>query len=121
VDHGGSRIQQESLEVAMAESSVDRAAMKKASEDIDASANVIRGLQGQLEGHKSELRAHWEGSASMAFEQVFNRFNDDFKRVLRALEGMHESLVQTKITYESKEQQAQEAVNKVQQLLSGGT
>ena len=105
----------------MADSSVDRAAMHKAAQDLDASANVIRGLQVQLEGHKSELRSHWEGNASMAFEQVFNRFNDDFKRVLRALDGMHESLVQTKITYESKEQEAHEAVNKVQQMLSGGT
>jgi len=105
----------------MAESSVDRTAMNQAAQDIDASANVIRGLQVQLEGHKTELRSHWEGSASMAFEQVFNRFNEDFRRVLKALEGMHQNLVDTKISYESKEEMAREGVNKVQQLLSGGT
>lgn len=101
------------------QSSVDRAAMAQAAQDLEASAGVIRGLQGQLEGHKSEVRAAWEGSASMAFERVFARFNEDFNKVLQALDGMHESLVQTKITYAAKEQAAQESVNRVQQLLGG--
>ncbi|HLV72929.1 MAG TPA: WXG100 family type VII secretion target [Vulgatibacteraceae bacterium] len=103
------------------QSAVDRAAMQQAADDIDASANVIKGLQTQLESHKQQVRASWEGNASMAFETVFNRFNEDFRKVLRALEGMHESLVQTKITYESKEEMAEQAVNKVQALLNGTT
>lgn len=103
------------------QSAVDRAAMDQAAQDIDASANVIKGLQTQLEGHKQQVRASWEGNASMAFEQVFNRFNEDFNKVLRALEGMHQSLVQTKITYESREEMSEQAVNKVQSLLNGTT
>ncbi|MGI5166781.1 WXG100 family type VII secretion target [Spirillospora sp. CA-253888] len=103
------------------QSAVDRAAMKQAAEDIDASANIIKGLQTQLDGHKAQVRSAWEGNASMAFEQVFTRFNEDFTRVLRALEGMHSSLVQTKITYESKEEMSEQAVNKVQALLNGRT
>ncbi|WP_084262378.1 WXG100 family type VII secretion target [Actinomadura formosensis] len=103
------------------QSAVDRAAMKQAADDIDASANIIKGLQTQLEGHKQQVRSAWEGNASMAFESVFNRFNEDFGKVLRALEGMHQSLVQTKITYESKEEMSEQAVNKVQALLNGTT
>lgn len=102
------------------QSAVDRAAMAQAAQDIDHSANIIRGLQGQLEGHKQQVRSQWEGNASMAFETVFNRFNEDFTKVLKALDGMHESLVQTKIVYESREQDAHEAVNRVHQMLSGG-
>ncbi|TNY31711.1 WXG100 family type VII secretion target [Thermomonospora catenispora] len=105
----------------MSQSAVDRAAMAQAAQDIDASANVIKGLQTKLESAKTSLRAHWEGNASMAFEQVFVRFNEDFTRVLRALEGMHQSLVQTKITYDAKEEMSQQAVNKVQALLNGTT
>ncbi|MGH3392828.1 MAG: WXG100 family type VII secretion target [Actinomadura sp.] len=101
------------------QSSVDRAAMTQAASDLEASAGVIKGLQSNLEGHKSEVRASWEGAASMAFERVFTRFNEDFNKVLQALNSMHESLVQTKITYEAKEQSAQESVNRVQQLLGG--
>ena len=101
------------------QSAVDRAAMAQAADDIDASANIIKGLQSQLEGHKNQVRSMWEGNASMAFEQVFARFNEDFNKVLQALNGMHESLVQTKITYESKEEMSEQAVNKVQNLLNG--
>lgn len=103
------------------QSAVDRAAMAQAAQDIDASANIIKGLQTRLEGAKTQMRVNWEGNASMAFEAVFNRFNQDFTKVLTALNGMHESLVQTKITYESKEQMSQDAVNKVQALLNGTT
>jgi WXG100 family type VII secretion target len=101
------------------QSAVDRAAMKQAADDVDASANIIKGLQSQLEGHKNQVRSSWEGNASMAFEQVFTRFNEDFNKVLKALNGMHESLVQTKITYESKEEMSEQAVNRVQNLLNG--
>lgn len=101
------------------QSSVDRASMAQAAQDLEASAGVIRKLQGQLEGHKSEVRGGWEGTASMAFERVFARFSEDFNKVLQALDGMHESLTQTKITYEAKEQSAQESVNRVQQMLGG--
>jgi WXG100 family type VII secretion target len=93
--------------------------MAQAAQDLEASAGVIKGLQGQLEGHKAEVRAAWQGAASNAFENVFNRFNEDFRKVLQALEGMHESLSQTKITYEAKEQAAHETVNRVQQMLGG--
>lgn len=103
------------------QSAVDRAAMAQAAQDIDAAANTIRGLQTRLESSKNQLRGNWEGSASMAFEAVFNRFNEDFTRVLNALNGMHESLVQTKITYDAKEEMSQQAVNKVQALLNGTT
>jgi WXG100 family type VII secretion target len=95
--------------------------MAKAAQDLEASAGVIKGLQTQLEGHKNEMRSGWEGNASTAFENVFRRFDEDFSVVLRQLEEMHQKLADTKITYEAKEQMADEAVNKVQQLLNGGT
>jgi WXG100 family type VII secretion target len=93
--------------------------MALAAGNIDDSANLIRGLQIQIEGHKNEMRAGWEGNASMAFEQVFERFNTDFSNVLKAMDSMHEALVQTQINYTSKEQDAQEAVNRINQMLNG--
>jgi WXG100 family type VII secretion target len=94
--------------------------MGQAANDLEASAGVVKGLQGQLEGHKAEVRAAWSGQASTAFENVFNQFNEDFRKVLAAMNGMHESLVQTRLTYEAQEQASQETVNRVQNLLSGG-
>jgi ESAT-6 family protein len=94
--------------------------MAQAANDLESSAGVIKGIQSQLESHKAEVRANWGGQASNAFENVFNQFNEDFRKVLQALNGMHESLVQTRMTYEAQEQASQDTVNRVQNLLSGG-
>jgi WXG100 family type VII secretion target len=100
------------------QSAVNRQAMGVAAGQVDDSANMIRGLQSQLQGHKAEVRAQWEGNASMAFETVFNAFDRDFNQVLKAMEGMYEALVHTKLVYEAKEQEAGDAVNRVHQLLN---
>jgi WXG100 family type VII secretion target len=103
------------------QSAVDRAAMAQAAQKLDSAANVVKGIQTRLEGHKQELRSGWEGNASMAFERVFQAFNEDFSKVLTAMQGMHEKLVHTKIQYESSEQEQEAAVNKISALLNGST
>lgn len=102
------------------ESAVDRAAMAQAAQEIQDKANIIKGLQNTLDGHKAELMGGWKGEAAMTFNQVHEEFNQDFTKVINALNGMHEHLVQTKIQYESREQESQQAASDVKRLLSGG-
>ncbi|HEY0539505.1 MAG TPA: WXG100 family type VII secretion target [Actinoallomurus sp.] len=101
------------------ESAVDRAAMGQAAQEVEEKANIVKGLQNTLESHKSDLMAGWKGVAAMSFNQVHEEFNKDFAQVINALQGMHESLVHTKINYEKKEQESQEAASEVQRLLGG--
>jgi WXG100 family type VII secretion target len=101
-------------------SKVDRAAMGQAAQEVEEKANIIKGLQNTLESHKAELMSGWSGTASMKFSQVHEEFNRDFTQVINALQGMHESLVHTKIQYETKEQESEEAASEVQRLLAGG-
>ncbi|MEV4254021.1 WXG100 family type VII secretion target [Spirillospora sp. NPDC049652] len=103
------------------QSAVDRAAMAQAATRIEESANLIKGLQSQLEGHKSNLMSGWAGNASVSFDRVFNEFQTDMNKVRTALDGMHEKLSHTKIQYESTEQEQNDAVNKINALLNGGT
>jgi WXG100 family type VII secretion target len=93
--------------------------MGQAAQEVEEKANIVKGLQNTLESHKSELMAGWKGVASMSFEQVHEEFNQDFTKVINALNGMHQSLVHTKIHYEKKEQESQEASSEVQRLLGG--
>ena len=95
--------------------------MQKAATRIEDSAGIVKGLQTQLEGHKSQLMASWAGNAAVSFDRVFNEFQTEMNKVRTALESMHQKLVHTKITYESTEQEQQDAVNKINQLLNGGT
>jgi len=103
----------------MAENSaVDRAAMAQAAQKLETAANTIKGLQNKVNGHKAELTSGWDGNASMAFTKVFQAFDEDFGKVLNALNGMHEKLVQTKIHYEATEQEQEASVNKIAGLLN---
>ncbi len=102
-------------------SAADRAAMQQAATRIEDSAGIVKGLQSQLDGHKSQLMAGWAGNAAVSFDRVFTEFQTEMGKVRTALEGMHQKLVQTKITYESTEQEQQDAVNKINQLLNGAT
>ena len=101
------------------QSAVDRAAMGQAASEVEDKANVVKGLQNTLETHKSELMSGWKGVAAMTFSQVHDEFNQDFTQVITALQGMYESLAHTKIHYEKKEQESQEAATEVQRLLGG--
>jgi WXG100 family type VII secretion target len=92
--------------------------MAQAAQKLDDAANVTKGIQLRLHGHKADLRAHWEGNAAGAFDRVFAQFDEDFSKVLNAMQSMHEKLVHTKIKYESTEQEQQAAVNKVANLLN---
>ncbi|HEX6470245.1 MAG TPA: WXG100 family type VII secretion target [Streptosporangiaceae bacterium] len=104
----------------MAESQVDRAAMVQAAQRLEDAVGTTRGIQGQLQGHKAELMGNWSGTAARAFDQVFEQFDADFRRVLTAMEGMHEKLVQTHSTYVRTEDEQTATVNKVAGLLNNG-
>ncbi|MEO3810476.1 WXG100 family type VII secretion target [Sphaerisporangium sp. B11E5] len=46
---------------------------------------LIGGIQSQLQGHVSDLRAGWGGQSGMAFESVYNAWNTELGVVLREL------------------------------------
>lgn len=106
----------------MADSSaVDRAQMQIAASKVESAAQTIQGIQSKLQGHKAELRSGWDGKAAMKFEQVFNAWDADFRKVQQALEGMHEKLIHTRIQYESTEDEQERAAAKIDSLLNGTT
>jgi WXG100 family type VII secretion target len=103
------------------ESAIDLAKAKLAAQKIDHSASVIQGMQVNIQQHKAHLRSGWDSTAALAFDDVFNHFDQDFAKILKALNQMHEKLVHTNIKYESSVQEQQDAVNKVNQLINHQT
>jgi WXG100 family type VII secretion target len=103
------------------ESAIDLAKAKLAAQKIDHSASVIQNMQVTIQGHKAHLRSGWDSSAALAFDDVFNHFDQDFAKILKALNQMHEKLVHTNIKYEQSVQDQHEAVNKVNQLINHQT
>ena len=105
----------------MSQSAQDRDAMAQAAQRIEQSAGIVKGLQTKLDGHKAQLMSGWAGNAAGSFDRIFNEFQTQMGKVLQSLEGIHGKLVDTRIHYESTEQEQQDAVNKINSLLNGTT
>jgi WXG100 family type VII secretion target len=101
------------------QSQVDRAAMAQAASRLEDAAGTTRQIRTQLQSHKGELLANWEGNAARAFDQVFEQFDADFQKVLSTMEEMHGKLVQTRVTYERTEEEQTATVNRVSGLING--
>ena len=65
----------------MGNKSVDRAEMAKAAQQIDTKHQQIQTLQSRLRGEMQQLRAVWTGKASMAFQQGYQRFDEEYEKV----------------------------------------
>lgn len=95
------------------ESAVDRAAMAQAAVQVEDALGQIRSQQSTLAGYHSTLMAGWVGDAASAFTNAYTRFNEDFTRVINALDGIHEKLIGTRSRYEATEEAQTAAANQV--------
>lgn len=96
---------------------VDRAEMKKAAEQIDASHQGIHQIQNTLSNQINDLRAGWTGQASDAFYRAYSQFDDEFQKVKAGLEEIHGKLVSSQMKYTSNEEEQRAAANPIAQML----
>jgi WXG100 family type VII secretion target len=83
--------------------------MAQAAVQVEDALGQVRSQQSTLAGYHSTLMGGWVGEAASAFTNAYTMFNDDFTKVITALNGIHEKLVGTRARYEATEQ-AQTAV-----------
>lgn len=95
------------------ETSVNRAAMAQAAQQVDQAVSVIRGLQSNMNSYSAALQGGWQGQAATAFQNTYEAFNADFSKVLTALQGIQEKLVGTQGTYTTTEETNTQSVNRV--------
>ncbi|SDL12129.1 WXG100 family type VII secretion target [Tessaracoccus oleiagri] len=96
----------------MANKSVDRAEMAKAAQQIDAKHQQIQALQSRLRGEMQQLSAVWTGKASTAFQQGYQRFDEEYEKVKNGLEKIHGALTETLRDYTIREDESQAEANK---------
>lgn len=99
-------------------SGADRAKMAQAAAQIEDAANDILAIQSRLNSHKGTMSAAWVGNASLAFDQVFQKFNDAFRVTQDQLGDIHEKLVDNRIRYEANEDTTQADINRLNTLLN---
>jgi WXG100 family type VII secretion target len=91
---------------------------KTAAQKIDHSASTIQGLRNHARQVHDDLRSGWDSDAADAFTMMYNRFDEDFGKVLLALQDMHVKLEQGTIKYESAIEEQHDAVNRVAGLIN---
>lgn len=101
-----------------AESAVNRAAMAQAAVQVEDTLGTVRSLQSTLAGYHSTLMGGWVGQAASAFTTAYTSFNDDFTKVITALQGIQEKLVATRSHYQATEDTQTAAANRVAGMLN---
>ncbi|MFC6882878.1 MULTISPECIES: WXG100 family type VII secretion target [Actinomadura] len=101
------------------QSSVNRQHMQVAAGNVQDAHGQISGVKNQLNGHHAQLQAAWKGESAAAFTQVYNLFENEFAKVLRDLNEIHEKLVHTRVKYQAAEEQKTGRVNQLKGSING--
>ncbi|MBO2447272.1 WXG100 family type VII secretion target [Actinomadura barringtoniae] len=101
------------------QSSVNREHMAQAATKVNDAHGQINGVKNELNAHHSQLQSQWKGESSAAFTEVFGMFQQEFAKVLKDLNDIHEKLVHTKVKYEQAEQEKTQKVNHMKGLVNG--
>ncbi len=100
------------------ESAFDRSLMATAASQTQTAVDTIRGIQNTMTSNQEALQAGWSGEASTAFNNAFLRFNEDFTKVLQALQNLQEKLRASQVNYTATEQANTQAASRITQALS---
>lgn len=102
------------------QSSVNRASMTKAAEQINTALTSIAKTQTNLGQSVQELTARgWTGNAATAFLKGFTEFDQQFTTVKNELDGIHSKLTDSQSAYTRNEQDQEEASSAIFQALQG--
>jgi hypothetical protein len=92
---------------------IDLKTLKVAADEVDQTAEFIRGLRIQIDTHRVQLLAGWDSESSRLFSGVIIQWLNDFDMILKELNQIHVGLIQSNIQYESDEQDRLLAVQRL--------
>lgn len=101
----------------MGDKSVDRAAMQKATQQIETKHQQIHRLQTRLQGQMGDLASRWHGNASNAFQRGYRAFDSEFEKVKAGLDTIHGQLVETLREYGGREDENEATANQIAGLI----
>lgn len=91
--------------------------MQAASQHVlDVNANIQAQLSSLLQ-RLEPLAGLWKGDASMSFQALAARWNEDASRLSQALQGIGEALMANQQTYSASESTNQASFSKITQAL----
>lgn len=104
--------------VSATNSAVDREAMAKAINQIDAVSEQITAIRSRLNSDIATLQQGWVGRAATAFFAATNVFNDKFNQVSNSLISVKEKMAVSLNQYTATENEQAQVSNQIFSLLS---
>lgn len=104
----------------MANKSVDRDAMLRATQQLETKHQQIYALQSRLQGQMNDLKSRWHGNAANAFQRGYSSFDAEFEKVKNGLDKIHVQLVETLRQYGHQEAENLQTANQIDALINRG-
>jgi WXG100 family type VII secretion target len=95
--------------------------MSKQDQALTRGAQMVATARGDLDQQLSTLRgklsgigAQWQGAGSMAFQQVMNRWDEDARRIITALNEFEQNLQVSERTYNAADETQSSTFSRLQ-------
>jgi WXG100 family type VII secretion target len=70
---------------------------------LETAVSDCNGIYNQVMDTVSALPQSWQSESATAFQSLLSTWQDDFHRIITALQGLHDNLVVNKQTYDQME------------------
>jgi WXG100 family type VII secretion target len=97
---------------------VDPGTVTQAANRVDDAGSVITLIKQRMEGHRANILDGWRSDASAVFGNVLDEWILDLQGIMNQLNGIHEGLQGTAVTYHQSEQERQQAATQLRHLLN---
>jgi WXG100 family type VII secretion target len=99
---------------------VDHATLHTAANDVRSTRDDIQGDLTKLETLvQQDLASAWQGAAAGSFQQLMQRWSDDSKTLLRAMDDIADLLDKSGRQHQHNDEEQQQMLDKIHSALNG--
>ncbi|MFG2001006.1 WXG100 family type VII secretion target [Spirillospora sp. NPDC048911] len=100
------------------QSAHSREGMRRGADAIEDAEGKLRKTRARLDAEQKALAATWKGEGATAFVNVFQRFDQQFVKVLTDLNTIQQKLGDARVTYAANESETVARVNALKGLIN---
>lgn len=103
----------------MTETAAETAAMTEAARHVDAAAELLAGVRGNVAQAVAATGAGYQSDAATLFRSTMDQWGGDFDKIIGGLEQIHKALTHNAIHYQATLESDRASVNQIAALLNG--
>lgn len=92
-------------------------ALERGSKIISDTRDQLNSELSALRGKLAGIGAQWQGSGSSSFQSAMNRWDEDSRKIVQALNSFEQNLRSSQTTYTQRDDSSQSSFSKLQSRL----